>query len=278
MYKQRTFLRLALLASLLGVVGVQQGRAQAAQTMFEQRINPLACTVSVVQAGSSPFTSSNCGPYVPISPQSNDSPAATPPSTATSVPRTITVYTPSFGPKTAKPSSGGSAQTMPQNIYLNDLGQLDKAGGYMLQVMPGSVFSFRLIQEGSAGRVRSFTVHAVGNHAFVLIGAPGGTVVRVSVGDQKRLDLDGDGVVDVSLRAEFISEDGRTGVLRAVFYAPALPDRVLRDPTHEITFVVVFSAVLIGASHLYHRLRRSPLAHREWLTYRDHEPPKFYAY
>lgn len=277
MYKYRAFLAAATLISFMAVLMMQQGWAQAAETMFEQRINPLACTVSVIQNGSGSVASSNCGSYVPIYPH-------------TSVPTVVTAPAPSVpiiarvahqpAPKHTGSGFGSdnSAMPIPQSVYLNDLGKLDKAGGYMLQVMPGSVFSFRLIQEGSAGRVRSFTVRMLGDKAFVLVGTPGGAVVRVPVGGQQRVDIDGDGVIDVSLRAEYLSEDARTGVLRAVFYTPILRDRVLRDPTHEIAFVVMFSVLLIGSSHVYHRLRRSPLAHRGWLTYRDHNQPRFYAY
>ena len=81
--------------------------------------------------------------------------------------------------------------------------------------------------------------------------------------------LQREGFVDVSFRTEHVSDDGKTALLRAIFYSPKLNDRVHKDPTYEIAFTVLFSGAFVGLAHLYHRLIRSPLGHREWLNHTE---------
>ena len=267
MTKQKFFLTSVFFALCVFLPLASLPKAEAMQTTFEQRILPLECTISTVQAGGVSATTGNCGSFVPLTPSA--SPYVPTPFIAQNPGRSLLPGNPASG------TSGGGGMARPSNalVYLNDIGKLDKVGGFLLELARGSRVTFRLIQDGSAGVLRGFSVQAVGYHAFVLTVSPDGTVVRVPLHGQQRLDLDGDGIVDVSLRAEYISEDGQIGMLRAVFYTPMLRDQVWHDPTYEIAFIVAFSMLCVGTAHLYHRFIRSPLEHKEWMTHKHH-----YAY
>lgn len=236
------------------------GRVQAAtQTLFQQQIGPLTCTVSTVQTGTGLATSGNCGTYVPVE---------TPSSPAT--PTTPTTQTPVFfAPSSGTNNPGGTTVPGSSVIYINELGRLDKQGGYLLELRPGSIFTFRLIQDGSTGTLHTVRILQVGEHGVVLSITPDGKVIRVPAHGQYRLDINRDGFVDVSFRTEHVSDDNKTALLRAIFYSPKLDDRVHKDPTYEIAFTVLFSGAFVGLAHLYHRLIRSPLGHREWLNHTE---------